>query len=161
MTVQTTFLSEPAVGRAGMLYDSGPNDIVSLIAQEAIPFGSCVRISGQYCELPDTTGEVTAGQVGVAVENPTLPGGVGYAAGDIVSVLIRGRIWVATEQAVAAQANPFVRFGGTGTKGAWRNDADTANAVQPDNISVFRGNTGAGLAVVQVDYPGLGTNVQT
>lgn len=160
--VQTTLTQEPAIGRAGMIYDSGPKDVITCIAQEAIPFGSVVRISTQYCELPDSSGEVTAGEMGVAVEGPVLASGVGYAIGDLVPVMRQGRIWVNTEQAVAAQADPFVRFAagaGGSAKGAIRNDADTATAVAPSGISVYRGNTGAGLAVLQLNYPGTGTGL--
>jgi len=158
--VQNTITSEPAVGRAGMPYDSGPHDVISCIAQEDIPFGAYVRVSGGNCEIADDTGEVTAGEGGVALRVPTKVTGQGHKQGDLVPVMRQGRVWVDAEQGIAAQANPFVRFvagaGGT-VKGAWRNDADTASAVAPSGISVFRGSAGAGLVVLQLNYPGTST----
>lgn len=158
MSVQTTFTQDPAIGAPGLIYDGGSfHDIVSLIAQEDIPFGTFVRISGQYCELPDATGEVTGNPGGVAVADASHSTTSGYKAGDIVAVMKTGRIWVATEQAIAAGAAPFVRFGsgaGGTQKGAWRNDADTATAVQPTNVHMFRGVAGAGLAVVELGKTG-------
>jgi hypothetical protein len=165
MSVQTTITAEPAIGAPGQIYDSGPfHDIVSLIAQEDIPFGCAVTINGQYCELPDNSGEVT-GQLGVAVKDASKPGpGVytptigGYKAGDVVSVMKSGRIWVATETALANGAAPFVRFAagaGGSQQGAWRNGADTASAVQPTTgVHVYRGVAAAGLAVIELGKTG-------
>jgi hypothetical protein len=139
-----------------MAYDVGPHDVISCIAQEDIPFGSYVRVSGGNCELADDTGEVTAGEGGVAMRVPTRVQGVGHKQGEIVPVMRQGRIWVQTEEGVAAQANPFVRFtADTGKpKGGWRNDADSAKAVQPSGVSVFRGSAGAGFICLQLNYPG-------
>lgn len=159
MTVQASITNEPSVGAAGMIYDSAQHhDIQTYIAQEDIPYGSYVRISGGYCELPDTSGEVT-GKGGVAVrDNVMRPTGVGYLAGDAVPVMTVGRIWVATEQAIAAQASPFIRFAagaGGSAKGAWRNDADTASAVQvAAGVHMYRGVGGAGFAVVELGRAG-------
>lgn len=158
--VQTTITNDPAIGMPGMIYDSEDHDSISCVAQEDIPFGAVVRVSGQYCELPDSSAEVTTGEVGVALHDPVKVGG--YKTGDIVAVMRRGRVWVATEQAVAAQADPFVRFAagaGGANKGAIRNDADTATAVAPAGMSVYRGVGGAGLAVLQLAYPGTGTGL--
>lgn len=156
MSVQTTFNQDPAIATPGMLYDSAPNDIRTCIAQEDIPYGAGVRIDGQYCELPDSTGEVTGNDFGVAVHDVSGKAG-GYKAGDTVPVLVRGRVWVLTEQGLANGARPFVRFAGTGAKGAWRNDADTAAAVQPTHVRTYRGVGAAGLAVLQLDYPNMST----
>lgn len=165
MSVQTTITAEPAIGAPGQIYDSGPfHDIVSLIAQEDIPFGAAVRINGMYCELPDNSGEVT-GQFGVALKDASKPApGVytttvgGYKAGDVVSVMKTGRVWISSETALANGAAPFVRFAagaGGSQQGAWRNDADTATAVQPTSgVHVFRGNAAAGLAVIELGKTG-------
>ena len=152
--VQTAITAEPSAGYPGLIYDTGPKDVVSCVAQEDIPFGAYVRVSGGYCELADDAAEVTDGEGGVALATPTRPSGLGHKQGDVVPVMLQGRVWVATEQAIAAQATPFVRFAGEGTKGGWRNDADDASAAQPSGVSVYRGVGAAGLAVLQLNYPG-------
>jgi hypothetical protein len=165
MSVQTTITAEPAIGAPGQIYDSGPfHDIVSLIATEDIPFGCAVAINGMYCELPDSTGEVT-GQIGVAVKDASKPGpGVytpslgGYKAGDVVFVMKTGRVWVATETALANGAAPFIRYaaGAGGTQqGAWRNTIDTTTALQPTSgVHVYRGVAAAGVAVIELGKTG-------
>lgn len=152
--VQTTITNEPTIGAPGMLYDSeGQKDVVSCRAREAIPFGAYVRIDGGECELADSTGEVTGDDGGVALHGHALPTGVGYAEGDMVPVLRSGRVWIATEEAIANGVQPFIRFttNGGNTQGGWRNDADTARAVQKPGITMYRGNGAAGLAVVQLN----------
>lgn len=158
--VQTTFALEPSVGYPGLIYDSGSNhDIVSCIAQEDIPFGAYVRIAGQYCELPDSSAEVTASGGGVACASSVKAVDAGYKAGDIVPVMIQGRVWVTTEEGIANNAIPFVRFtpntGPTRPAGGFLNSADTAKAVQPTNIKMYRGTATAGLAVVELGRTGI------
>jgi hypothetical protein len=168
---QNLITGAPPVGMAGLIYDSSPaNDIVTKTCQNDIPFGAVVRISGEYCDLPTTAAEITDGEVGVAVRNPTAmgvnivanpTGTVMHRKGDPIPVMVRGRIWAPAEQAMAAQANPFVRFGGTGQKGSIRNDADivatVAGAAQPPGMSVYRGSGAPGLVVLQLNHPGVGT----
>lgn len=165
MSVQTTFTIDPAIGTPGQMYDSGAfHDVVTLIATEAIPFGAAVKINGMYCSLPAASGDVT-GELGVALKDgskpapgaftPTLGG---FSAGDPVPVMKTGRVWIATETGLANGAAPFVRYaaGAGGTqKGAWRNDADTATAVQPTTgVHVYRAVAAAGLAVVELGKTG-------
>ncbi len=159
-SVQTSVVNAPAVGQTGMLYDSdGQKDVVSCRAQEAIPFGSYVRIIGGDCELPDSTGEVTGDDGGIALHSHEFASGAGgtgggYAAGDIVAVLRSGRVWVSTEDALANGASPFLRFTTNGAlvQGGIRGaDADTARAVQKPGITCYRGVGAAGLAVLQLN----------
>ncbi len=158
--VQTTINFDPAVGVAGMLYDtSSDNEVLSVIASEDIPFGSYVKIAGQYGELPDNAGEVTAGLGGVAVwdqtkavDNLGLGLGAGYKSGDIMNVLVRGRIWVTGETTLANQSIPFVRFTANGgTQNGWRLDADAGKAVARPGIMVYKAGAANGLAVVMVN----------
>lgn len=156
MAIQTSVASKAPDGMPGLEYDSMDNDIVTKIAAEIIPFGvGVVFTAEQTCELPDATGEVTGqGGWGVALIDPNLPtGSTGYQIGDPVRVITRGRVWVLTEEALANTDPPFMRFasGGGGTqKGAFRNDADTATAVQaPNNARVFQGGS-TGRAVLEL-----------
>lgn len=156
LAVQTSMSNNPDVGRPGMRYDSSHfQDIVSCRAQEAIPFGSYVRIIGGDCELADNTGEVTGndGGVALATQNKATQAG-GYAAGDIVAVMRAGRVWVPTEEAIAVGVQPFIRFTANGAgkvQGGFLNTADTARAVQKPGAVMYRGVAGAGLAVLQLN----------
>ena len=160
MSVQTTFAADPAIGMPGRIYDSGTfHDIVTLKAQEALPFGTVVRINGEYCELPDNSGEVTGNQLGVVVADASSAAADnGYPANHpCVAVLKTGRIWAASETALANDARPFVRFavGTASQQGAIRNDADTASAVQvAQGIKVYCGNAAAGLVVRELGKTG-------
>lgn len=155
MAVQSSITNDPQVGAPGLIYDTGPHDIQTYIAQENIPFGCYVKISGQYVELPDTIAEVQ-GKGGIALRDDAHITGQGYLAGEEVPVMTFGRAWVATEQAIAAQAQPFVRYAtGTGTQqGGWRNDVDSTTAIQPSNVHCYRGVGGAGLAVMEIARTG-------
>jgi hypothetical protein len=139
--VQTAVSVNPLAGQPGLEYDDSFSDIVSWIATVAIPFGCLVYESAEgKAALPTGTGNVTAGRVGIALIDPLKASGVGYEIGDAVRVMKRGRVWIATEEALAFGDTLFVRFAtGTGTqKGAFRNDADTASASTPPNIALLR-----------------------
>jgi hypothetical protein len=156
LAVQTSMTNNPDVGRPGLPYDSSHfQDVVSCRAQEAIPFGSYVRIIGGDCELADTTGEVTGsdGGIALATQNKATQTG-GYAAGDIVPVMRAGRCWVPAEEAIVVGTQPFVRFTANGAgkvQGGFAATADTAKAVQKPGLIVYRGVAGAGLMVVQLN----------
>lgn len=146
----------PAAGAPGMEYDCAFSDVVTRRAAEAIPFGAYVVLSAEGdCELPDTLAEITANDGGVALIDSTAKSGVGYLAGDPVRVLVRGRVWVATEQTVAQSDPAFVRAIATlpELQGAFRADADGTDAVAAPGCSYFIGVTGVGLAVVTVNHP--------
>lgn len=164
MSVQTTITDTPPIGAPGQLYDSGVfHDIPTFIVQGAdVPFGAMVKISGQYCQLVSVIGDL-AGKIGVVVKDPSLPTPYpgyngGFKAGDVVSVLQTGRVWIATETALANQAVPFVRYaaGAGGSQlGSYRNNADTTTAVQPaSGVHVYRGVPAAGLAVLELGKTG-------
>jgi hypothetical protein len=143
----------PAAGAAGMEYDSGFNDVVTKRAIAAIPFGRYVVFTAEGdCKLPASLAEITANDGGVALIDPSKPSQVGYLAGDPVRVMVRGRVWVETDQTVA-QSNPAFVRGLVADFGKFRADADTANAVAAPNTQFFIGVTGAGLAVVTVNHP--------
>jgi hypothetical protein len=151
--IQTAVAAKPAVGAPGMEYDSSFSDVVSWIATVAIPFGALVYESAEgKATLPTATGHVTGGRTGVALIDPTKVGGVGYEIGDAVRVMRRGRCYVLNEEALVFGDTLFVRFadGAGGTQeGAFRNDADTATASTPTNMSLLKAG-GINLAAVMV-----------
>jgi hypothetical protein len=151
--VQTAVAVKPAVGAPGLEYDSSFSDIVTWIATVAIPFGALVYESAEgKATLPSATGHVTGGRTGVALIDHTKPGATGYAIGDEVRVMRRGRCFVLNEEALAFGDTLFVRFGdgaGGTQEGSFRNDADTATASTPTNMTLLKAG-GINLAAVQV-----------
>jgi hypothetical protein len=150
--VQTAVSVNPLAGAPGMEYDDSFSDIVSWIATVAIPFGVLVYESAEgKATLPTATGNVTAGRVGIALIDPSLASQAGYAIGDPVRVMIRGRAWIRSEEALAFGDTLFARFAaGTGTQlGAFRNDADTATASTPPNMRLLRAGA-TNVAAVQI-----------
>jgi hypothetical protein len=154
MPVQLSVTETPAEGLPGMLYDLGPHDVVTKIAADAIDFGEYVSFNdAEHCELPDSASEVTARQGGIALRDPSHPSGTGYAVGDPVPVLRKGRVWVAVEGAVTAGGSAFVRHtaGGGEQQGAFRVDADGTDAsIAPTSVYYLGGST---LAVVEINQP--------
>lgn len=150
--VQTAVSIDPPIGAPGLEYDDSFSDIVSWIATVAIPFGVLVYESAEgKATLPTATGNVTGGQTGIALIDHNKASQDGYAIGDAVRVMRRGRCWVLTEEQLAFGDTLFARFAtGTGTqKGAFRNDADTASASTPTNMSLLKAGTAA-LAAIKI-----------
>jgi hypothetical protein len=150
--VQTTVSVNPAAGFPGLEYDDSASDVVTLIATVAIPFGRLVYESAEgKCALPTATGNVTGGKTYIAMIDHNKPSGVGYEVGDAVRCMKRGRVWVATEEQLAFGDTLFARFaaGTAATLGAFRNDADTATASTPTNMSLYKSGS-ATAAVVQI-----------
>ncbi len=161
---QTTYTLEPPVGRHGQEYDAGFNDHISAIATEDIPMGSIVcRVSGDpsKCKLPASAADITnAGSVlGIAVYDSTMPQDrdatvAVYRSGRRVQILHVGRIRIQFENNVAGGAALFVRFQGTGTKGAIRSDADSGNAAALAGANAYLG-ANAALGVVEISRRGV------
>lgn len=157
---QTSYQQDPNPGLEGQLVDASPyNEIVTGVAEAAIIFGRFVFRSAAgaaddrppMVDTPALTGDVTGPLlIGVAMSDPTKEAGAGWAIGDVVRIMRRGRIWMVTEDAVIYGAPVFVRFtaGGSGI-GSVRSDIDGGDAVALPGAS-FRGIAGiAGLVPVE------------
>lgn len=172
-SVQSSY--EDGIGKA---YAGLPYDLTDLNAYgrsaeaSALRFG-CAVVQGtndNQVRLPDTTdllggGATTGAFRGVVVREHVVEGGnaalaapVGdgdsayFAEGETVSVATHGRIWVVTEQAVSPGDSVFYRHVAAGAQllGAFRKDADTANATQVSGAR-FVTSAGAGeLAVIEL-----------
>ena len=115
--------------------------------------------------LPSLTGEITAigTSLGVAVhshanEQAYQTTNVGYAAYSSMDVLLKGRIWVTVETAVAVGDQAYVRFSAdtsAGEKlGSFRNDADSTDAVALPHAIFERAASAGGVALLRI-----GTNI--
>jgi len=161
---QTTYNLEPAVGVHGQEYDAGFNDHISAVCTEDIPFGSVVvRVSGDpsKCKLPASAAEITnpGSVLGIALHDSLQPHletdtAAGYKSGARVCILHVGRVRIKFENNTPAGSSLFSRFQGTGTKGAIRSDADTANAAALAGASVYIG-ANAALGVVEISRRGV------
>lgn len=162
---QTSYSIDQAAAKVGQKYDLGFDDVISLIAQETIPFG-CFVVKGtgeDQAKLPAATGDVTSITIarGFAVATQAKEQVAGattdqYSQYDAVSVLRRGRIWVTCEENWTQASAVFVRFAaGTGTqKGAVRVSADTATAVALPGAKFLNSGSANGLALVEFDLLG-------
>jgi hypothetical protein len=143
--------------------------VANIILNETnITFGVLVvedttGLSDERAHLPQATGDITTvGKVaGISVHTHAVEqkkGGInnlGYEPQSAMSLLKKGRIYVTVEDAVVKGGLPFVRFvAGAGEQlGAFRSDADTADAVALPNASYVT-SAGAGeVAVVEINLP--------
>lgn len=167
-SVQTTVPINAAIGFPGMLYDLSPHDIVTRIATAVIPFGSLVVFTGENCAPVGLTGDVTAGQIAIALRDEDKPSGgsiplatvgAGYQIGDPVRCLRKGKVWVTPEEGTAtAGATVFGRFtvNGALVPGGFRSDVDSGKAVAIPRAQYFTGastTAGATVAVVEINTP--------
>lgn len=152
--VQTSVSLKPDAGVPGLPADSNVvQEFVSRVATVDIPFGAFVSLVDENeCKLPTTSAEVTTNGGGVAVFDQTKASQAGYKAGDVVTIMRKGNVYVSTEQTCAASGAAFVRFT-DGTLGAFRADADTSDAVAASIARFAYGRTGAGLVVVTLNIP--------
>lgn len=152
-----------AVAFAGMKADSGEDDCRTFAQAEAsaeIPFGAMVA-QGSADNKAILPADANAKFVGVVVHSheyvPTLEmGTTGLKPKVPMAVMIKGRIWVYTEETVALTDSVYVRHtagAGGSQKGLFRKSADTATAVLVRGVRWISSRTGAGLVQVQVDMP--------
>lgn len=157
---QLNYLDEPTVPGAGVLADSGDNDIVSRFSAAIVPFGRMLAYDAAEgkVKLPAVAGDLAfANLEGIAVatqaienqaDNTLGVAGINapaYPATMAINVLRRGRIWAWVEQAVAKTDSVFVRHTAAVNEvaGNFRKDADTANAVDLGDKAHFETETSA------------------
>jgi hypothetical protein len=82
-------------------------------------------------------------------------GSDGYALGEAMSVMRKGRIYVQVEDAVVAGNAVYVRYvAGTGeTLGAFRSDADTSDAAILPGAKYRTSAAASGIAIVEINLP--------
>lgn len=123
--------------------------------------------TGQLLVADKTPGKVrNAAKLPTAAAEITGPGAMGFVILDATRfngdkdwpvkrptpVMRHGRIWLLAETAVARWTYPFIRFAGTGTNGAIRNDADGANAVECQRVILLTDAEAGGLVLAEVQF---------
>ena len=91
--MQLTHTLDNVAVLSGMKWDNAQGqEIVSFIASEAIPAGRMVELASGMVRLPQATGQASK-IVGCALYQASLPPG-GYAAGDVVAIMRKGKVVV-------------------------------------------------------------------
>ncbi len=135
-TTYSTMLSNPRPGVPADLSDF--KDYISGIASALLPFGVLavedLTAPGKF-KLPTSAADLLKNPAVVvathAVESRRDSAPASYAAGDLANLMKVGRIWVFPEQNVVDGDPVYVRGianGGLTQLGAFRKDADSANA---------------------------------
>jgi len=161
---QTNYAVDPALAYRGLLGDPNKDAVISPFANGSgadVGFGIMVRrdatnLEDQFDNF-SATGQTPLGILvhTHATQSRALAGSDGLEALEEASVLSKGRIWVAVEEAITVGDDVYFRHtAGTGTEiGAFRNDADTASCDQITNARWLQGSTGAGVALLEINIP--------
>jgi hypothetical protein len=156
---QTAYTTYMPIGFAGMLADSGENDILSCRSEEAglMPFGVAVTrgvLDWSAIQMVDTNSVPIGVTLHTHQADPLI--GIGIPNKGTLNLLKRGRVYVTVEEAVTPASPVFVRFasGAGGTqKGGFRASADSATAVAWTRARYLTTAAAAGLAVLEVNLP--------
>jgi hypothetical protein len=164
-SIQTSMQNYLSAAYEGQRAPSPGDLVVTKMAQSAIDAGQGVKqgTADEQCDLPSASGDVTGlPNLGIAIYDESLPNawppGTSncYPAGQAVSILRRGRIWVYVEEAVTPASTPYMRYasGAGGSKvGRFRASADTATAAAfPGSRFVTSAGAGA-LALLEINLP--------
>lgn len=154
-----TYQNENGVGVAG----AGTVTLVATTANvtgNPVPFGRGLAegTDGVVAVLPSATSFLFAGiSVQIAKQVPNDGTGAKYTAGEAITVLRRGRIWVKAEETVALDDDVYLRhtIGSAAAElpGRFRTDADSAKADQITNARWVTPVTGEGLAQIELFHP--------
>lgn len=150
---QTTVTQYGAAGIAGLIYDTGDNDVTSFSAEGVVGLGAPVQLGTngerQVKALTTSAGQAALARgISVAGILEQASGVVAYAAGQSVGVLKAGRIWVNTDDAVVAGAKANLKL----SSGLFTDEVVAAGieAFTLFTATFITGTTAAGLAVVEI-----------
>jgi hypothetical protein len=153
---QLTYATKPPIATPGLLADLGPNDIVSgKLMVGAVPFGVAIaNTPGQdeQCQPVAAAVDLIRGVVvrSDQYDSRALASNLAIPAGDMVSILRRGRIWVTPVTAVAKGDPVFVVHAG----GAFHATDDGVNAsALPSQVARWGSSALIGQpAILEVDF---------
>ena len=157
---QTTYNETPDVAVAGLIDGLVPRTVETSVNKTAaaIPFGVAVKESAeQSCILPAAAADKLLGVVcHEHLEATSSTGSAGVPVNKAASILRKGRIHVVVENAINRGADVYVRHTANGSGklqcGAFRADADSGNCRRVMGARVITGTSGAGVALVEVDF---------
>jgi hypothetical protein len=141
---QTSYSNEPSAGVVGALVGTDNDVDGTYIAEGAVRPGQYVIFDAatKKCKHPSAAPTANT-RFGVAIRKAYGQSDGVYADGDPVNVLTRGRIRITSENALAINANVFVRHVAAGAEelGAFRSDADTSDATAVPGLYVREAGT--------------------
>lgn len=141
---QLSYQNEPSAGVVGALVGTDNDVDGTYIAEGAVRPGQYVIFDtvSKKCKHPAAAPTANT-RFGVAIRKAYGQSDGIYADGDAVNVLTRGRIRVNSENALAINANVFVRHVAAGLEelGAFRSDADTSDATAVPGLYVREAGT--------------------
>lgn len=126
--MQTSYNIDPAPGVVGAIAETGSKTVRARAADSPVRVGQYVILAGDFCHHPSAA-PTPAQRGGVVMRNPYRAESI-YLPGEMLDIVTFGAIWVASETAVLADTNAFVRFTAAGAEqlGAFRGDADGTDA---------------------------------
>lgn len=155
---QSSYDMKMSAAIAGMLADNGDHHSEAFIMDEEIGFGLGVvkgaisdgyNASGESVALPDDANGVFRGITVFKHGEHSYPyadGGNKLAAGDVGTVLRRGRVWVQIDGTATVDGTVYITTAGKFTSTQGSNSTATT--------AVFRRvDTALGLAIVEVNLP--------
>lgn len=157
---QTTYNTDFGEAFQGLLDYAAPGGVLSRANGEGseIPFGIMLTTGTdpyKEAELPDAAGDDA---LGVVVHrhhtNTDATGDDAVEDNEDMDVLSRGRVWVLVEEQVDPGDDVYFRHtanGGNTQLGAFRQDADTANATQVTGARWIKG--GSSIALLELNLP--------
>jgi hypothetical protein len=159
---QTSYSLTIAAAFAGMLADTGDNDIFGAVQAESsleIPFGVmvCKGTGDNDAKLPAAA---DAKLLGVLVHSHSYEpkidlGTTGVKPGAVLNVLNSGRVWVLVEENVTREDRAYVRYaaGAGGTQlGAFRKSAVSNETIDVRaNVKFVTSASSGGLAIIEAD----------
>lgn len=159
--MQTDYSQAMDVGVPGQAYYGNQNQVEPGVSGESsavIPFGVAVAYGGTSDDgviLPASSG---AKIKGLAQFSQNYSSGQLDADGHIkpkapVNVAVRGWCWVKVEEAVVPGDRAYVRYAGSGQKGAWRKSNVVGETIGVTNQARFESTAAAnGLARLAFDF---------
>lgn len=150
------------VGFAGMKSDNGDDDIKSYVQAESsaeMPPGVMLMkgTGDRDAKLPDAETALLIGVLGHTMSwAPSELGSTGVKPKASLPVVREGRRFVITEDAVVPGQRAYVRFAGTGQKGAFRGTAVVGETIDVTGQVAFLTTADAGALVeVEIDMKNL------
>lgn len=120
---QLSYPEDQAIGIEGQLADQSNNDVLSRSAEDTlIPFGRVIVLGtnkDKQGRLPNQAVDITDANkiLGISLHSHARESSKdalinGYKNEDTISVLHKGRVYMAAEQAITPESNIFIRFSG-------------------------------------------------
>lgn len=166
MTAQTSYSIRMSLPYAGVLYDGGPHDVITMVNAEAsaeMAFGRAVAFKGSGTDdlaaiIPAAD---TARLAGIVLHSHNYAatvqtGTTGVKAGERLSVLRKGRVYAISEDGCVPGDRLWVRVVAGGDPeflGGLNNADDSTDMIDATSIGVWQSTASAGgVAVLEVDF---------